>query len=222
MNIVFDFGAVLFTWHPVDLAAECAPQLAPTPALAGHLAHEIFSHADWQSFDRGTLGIDDVVARTAQRLDLEHARLHRLLSGIGDRLQPMQDTLALLTRLKALRDGRDGSDACDRAASGSSSLKLYYLSNMPIPYARALERLNPFMAWFDGGIFSGDVQHIKPEPAIYQLLQTRHALEPARTVFIDDLLGNVQAAKGLGWHGIHFQSTQQVEQELLALNFGNF
>jgi putative hydrolase of the HAD superfamily len=214
MNIVFDFGAVLFTWHPVDLAAECAPHLAPTPALAGHLAHEIFSHADWQAFDRGTLEIDEVVARTASRLDLEHARLHRLLSGIGDRLLPMQDTLALLTRLKALRESQAGE--------GGQSLKLYYLSNMPTPYARALERLNPFMDWFDGGVFSGDVQHIKPEPAIYQLLQTRHALDPSRTVFIDDLLGNVHAAKDLGWHGIHFQSAQQVEQELLALNFGNF
>jgi putative hydrolase of the HAD superfamily len=219
MNIVFDFGAVLFTWHPVDLAAECAPHLAPTPALAGHLAHEIFSHADWQSFDRGTLQIDEVVARTAQRLDLEHARLHRLLSGIGDRLQPMQDSLALLTRLKALRDG---SDASNGAAGGNCDVKLYYLSNMPIPYARALERMNPFMEWFDGGVFSGDVQHIKPEPAIYQLLQTRHALEPSRTVFIDDLLGNVHAAKEQGWHGIHFESAQQVEQELLALNFGKF
>lgn len=211
MNIVFDFGAVLFTWHPVDLAAECAPHLASTPALAGHLAHEIFSHADWQSFDRGTLDIEEVVARTAQRLDLEHARLHRLLSGIGDRLQPMQDMLALLTRLKAMRD----------APGSNSDVKLYYLSNMPVPYARALERDNHFMQWFDGGVFSGDVQHIKPEPAIYQLLQTRHALEPDRTVFIDDMLGNVHAAKVLGWHGIHFQSAQQVEQELQAFGFGH-
>jgi putative hydrolase of the HAD superfamily len=219
MNIVFDFGAVLFTWHPVDLAAECAPHLAPTPALAGHLAHEIFSHADWQAFDRGTLDIEEVVARTATRLDLEHARLHRLLSGIGDRLQPMQDTLTLLSRLKALRDG----DGAGTTRPGSNSnVKLYYLSNMPIPYARALERMNPFMAWFDGGVFSGDVQHIKPEPAIYQLLQTRHALEPARTVFIDDLLGNVHAAQALGWHGIHFQSAQQVEQDLRALGLDNF
>ena len=216
MNYVFDFGAVLFTWHPVDLAAECAPHLAPTPALAGHLAHEIFSHADWQSFDRGTLDIDDVVAHTAQRLDLEHARLHRLLSGIGDRLLPMQDTLTLLTRLKVLRDSQVKEEV------GEQSIKLYYLSNMPVPYARALERDNDFMTWFDGGVFSGDVRHIKPEPAIYQLLQTRYALKPSRTVFIDDLLGNVHAAQDLGWHGIHFQSAQQVEQELLALNFGNF
>ena len=38
MNVVFDFGAVLFTWRPVDLMAECFPKLAATPAQAGHLA----------------------------------------------------------------------------------------------------------------------------------------------------------------------------------------
>ena len=59
---------------------------------------------------------------------------------------------------------------------------------MPAPYARTLERLHDFLGDFDGGIFSGDVLLIKPEPAIYQLLQTRYALEPAKTVFIDDLL----------------------------------
>ena len=45
MNVVFDFGAVLFTWRPVDLMMECFPQRAATRAEAGHLAHEVFGHA---------------------------------------------------------------------------------------------------------------------------------------------------------------------------------
>ena len=28
MNVVFDFGAVLFTWRPLDLVAECFPDRA--------------------------------------------------------------------------------------------------------------------------------------------------------------------------------------------------
>ena len=40
MNVVFDFGAVLFTWRPIDLVTECFPERAPTPALAGHLAQK--------------------------------------------------------------------------------------------------------------------------------------------------------------------------------------
>ena len=205
MNIVFDFGAVLFTWRPAELLAERFPETASTPQLAAQLAHAVFGHVDWHSFDRGTLSMEEVVARTAQRLDLDLCALSELVEGIGEQLLPMDASVALLTQLHALRQD-------------DSALRLYYLSNMPVPYARTLERLHPFLQWFDGGIFSGDVQHIKPEPAIYQLLQSRYALEPAHTVFIDDLKGNVLAAQALGWAGIHFESAPQLSAALAALN----
>jgi putative hydrolase of the HAD superfamily len=88
---------------------------------------------------------------------------------------------------------------------------------MPTPFARTLEHKHPFLQWFDGGIFSGDVQHIKPELAIYQLLQERYALEPKRTLLIDDLKDNVDAACGLGWRGIEFVSVQQLRRSLANL-----
>lgn len=206
MNIVFDFGAVLFTWRPAELLAQRFPESAATPQQAADLAHAVFGHADWHNFDRGSLPMDVVVARTAQRLGLDHGTLAALVEGIGELLLPIEASLALLAQLQALRTQAD------------ATLRLYYLSNMPVPYARTLERLHPFLQWFDGGIFSGDVLHIKPEPAIYQLLQTRYALEPAHTVFIDDLKSNVLAAQALGWHGIHFESAQQVRASLLAIN----
>nr|WP_315848882.1 HAD family phosphatase [uncultured Rhodoferax sp.] len=208
MNVVFDFGAVLFTWRPVDLVTECFPDHAPTPALAGHLAHEVFGHADWQGFDRGVVSMPEVIDRTVARLGLDRAALTTLVEGIGERLVPMPDSIALLTRLHALR--------AQQQANGGEPLNLYFLSNMPVPYARTLERLHAFLQDFDGGIFSGDVLLIKPEPAIYQLLQSRYVLEPAKTVFIDDLLGNIEAAQAQGWHGIHFKNAQQVTQALQA------
>lgn len=208
MNVVFDFGAVLFTWRPVDLVTECFPERAPTPAQAGHLAHEVFGHADWQDFDRGTATMEEVIDRTVARLGLDRAALTKLVGEIGERLVPMPDSIALLTRLHALR--------AQQQAQGEEPLKLYFLSNMPVPYARTLERLHGFLRDFDGGIFSGDVLLIKPEAAIYQLLQNRYALEPAKTVFIDDLLGNIEAAQAQGWHGIHFKSAAQVTQDLQA------
>jgi len=209
MNVVFDFGAVLFTWRPVDLVTECFPDRAPTPALAGHLAHEVFGHADWQGFDRGAVSMPEVIDRTVARLGLDRAALTQLVEGIGERLVPMPDSIALLNRLDALRT--------QQQANGGEQLHLYFLSNMPVPYARTLEHLHPFLLNFDGGIFSGDVLLIKPEPAIYQLLQTRYVLEPAKTVFIDDLLGNIAAAQAQGWHGVHFKNAAQVTRELQAL-----
>jgi putative hydrolase of the HAD superfamily len=208
MNVVFDFGAVLFTWRPVDLVAECFPDRASTPAQAGHLAHEVFGHADWQAFDRGTATMEEVIDRTVARLGLDRAALSKLVGEIGERLVPMPDSIALLSKLDALRS--------QQQANGGEPLKLYFLSNMPVPYARTLERLHSFLKGFDGGIFSGDVLLIKPEAAIYQLLQSRYALEPVKTVFIDDLLGNIEAAQAQGWHGIHFKSAQQVTQDLQA------
>lgn len=148
----------------------------------------------------------EVVAQIAKRVNLDHGVLQALVESIGERLTPMPDSIALLQALVAQR--------------AQQPLKLYYLSNMPAPYARTLERLHGFLREFDGGIFSADELLIKPEPAIYQLLQSRYALEPSKTVFIDDLLGNVQAAQALGWHGIHFKNALQATQELHTLGLG--
>ncbi len=204
MNVVFDFGAVLFAWQPAKLMAAYFPDQAATPAAAKQLAQSVFGHDDWHAFDRGGLSLDAVVVRTAQRLSLPAAPLHALIAGIGDGLQPIDATLSVLAALSQRRLQR-------------GDLRLYYLSNMPVPYARTLERKHAFLQWFDGGIFSGDVLRCKPDLAIYEMLQARHALAPAQTVFIDDLQANVDAACALGWHGIHFVSAQQLQQSLANL-----
>ena len=206
MNFVFDFGAVLFTWRPADLLAQSFPQQADTPETAAQLAHAMFAHADWNSFDQGTLAMDVLICRTSKRLGLDAQVLRELVAHIGERLQPIPETLALLEQLHALR-------------SLQPDLRLYYLSNMPEPYARALERRHTFLQWFDGGIFSGDVLHIKPNPTIYQLLQSRYALDPAQTLFVDDLLANVLAAQAQGWHAIQFASAEQLETHI-STQFG--
>ncbi|MBP6006792.1 MAG: HAD family phosphatase [Rhodoferax sp.] len=205
MNIVFDFGAVLFTWQPGALIQTHFPDHAATQEQRSALTHAVFGHADWHDFDRGVLTASEVSFRTAQRLGLNEPDLRALVDGIGERLQTMDDTLALLAQLRALRD------------QAGSTLRLYYLSNMPEPYARVLEHKHEFIAWFDGGIFSGDVKHIKPEPEIYALLERRFQLEPSQTVFIDDLASNVAHAQSRGWQGIHFESAAQLKAQLQRL-----
>ena len=201
MNFVFDFGAVLFTWKPADLLAHSFPQQAGTPEAAAQLAHAMFAHADWNAFDQGVLAMDVLIQRTGQRLGLNIQVLRELVEHIGERLQPIPETVALLAQLRALRSRQPG-------------VRLYYLSNMPQPYARALERRHDFLKWFDGGIFSGDVLHIKPHPTVYQLLQSRYALEPAQTLFVDDLLANVLAARAQGWHAVQFASADQLQRHI--------
>jgi putative hydrolase of the HAD superfamily len=152
----------------------------------------------------------EVIDRTSVRLGLDRKLFQVLVEGIGLRLNPMPASMQLLDRLCTARQTMQ--------ATGLGELRLYYLSNMPVDYARVLEREFAFVRQFDGGVFSGDVGYIKPEPAIYEMLQQRYALEPAHTLFIDDLLGNVKAAQALGWSGLVFHDagavTTEVEQWL--------
>lgn len=205
MNLVFDFGAVLFTWQPAAILAQHHAPWVREHGGAHALAKAVFHHPDWQAFDRGTAAQAEVVLRIAQRLSLPHDEVANLVQGIVLRLTPMQDTLLLLQRLVSRR-------------AQHGDIRLYFLSNMPAPYARTLEALHDFISWFDGGLFSGDEGHIKPEPAIYQLMQARYGLEPQRTVFVDDMQVNVQAAREHGWHAIHFESPDQLARELKVWN----
>jgi len=205
VNFVFDFGAVLFSWKPRVLIQTHFPQHASTQDEMASLAHALFGHADWHDFDRGLLTVDEVTQRSAKRLSLDDAALRGLIEGVADHLKPMPETLSVLTQLRSLR------------AQQPERFHLYFLSNMPTPYARVLEQKHSFLQWFEGGVFSGDVQHIKPEAAIYALLEQRHALDVGQTVLIDDLAVNVAAAKARGWHGIEFSSGAQLRDDLRTL-----
>lgn len=201
MNIVFDLGAVLFTWEPASLVQAHLGPHAPTAEASAALVRELFQHEDWLGFDRGSHSLDDAIGRMALRLSLPADRLNAMLSPTAEHLVPIAVTLELLADLRTRRDA--GAD-----------LRLYFLSNMPSPHARSLETRYPFMRWFDGGIFSGDVKLLKPQPEIFGLLAERHRLAPARSVFIDDTLVNVEAARALGWHAIHCTAPRALAGQL--------
>ena len=206
MNVVFDLGAVLLTWQPVLLMQKHFPDHAPTAEAAHALARSVFVHEDWERFDGGLHEFEDVLQCVTARLGLPFEGLHGALAPgpIGERLLPIEGTLEILASLRRRREH-------------SGDVRLYYLSNMPQSYARMLESRHGFLGWFDGGIYSGDVRLIKPDPAIYKLLASRHDLKPADTVFIDDTLVNVQAARELGWYAIHFESPAQLARDLAGL-----
>ena len=201
MNIVFDLGAVLLTWEPVALVQTHLGAHAPTAEAAHVLARDMFHHEDWLGFDRGTHPLDVAIGLMATRLGLPADKLGALLAPMGERLAPIAVTVELLDGLRQRRDA--GED-----------LKLYYLSNMPVPYARALERRMSFLQWFDGGIFSGDVKLLKPQREIYALLADRFSLKPQVTVFIDDSMANVDAARVFGWHAVHCESPTALPEQL--------
>jgi putative hydrolase of the HAD superfamily len=207
LNIVFDFGAVLLHWQPAQLIEKHLPQYAANADAAAQLAHTLFHHNDWQSFDAGLLPLHEVSRRTAQRLGMPQDLLHAFFEPIGDNLRAIDESVQLVRELKALQQR-------------GAPLGLYFLSNMPEPFSRSIERQHEFMPWFDGGIFSGDVKLIKPDAGIFKLLAEQQGLHSNPILFIDDSLPNVQAAQALGWRTVHCQEpaamVQAVWDEVLA------
>ncbi|MDM0004563.1 HAD family phosphatase [Variovorax sp. J22G73] len=201
MNVVFDLGAVLFAWEPTRLVQTHLAPHAPTEAAAAALGRALFHHDDWTSFDCGTRTLNDAIARMSARLALPAEALHTMLEGLGERLEPIGVTVGMLEELISHRDA-------------GQPLRLYYLSNMPAPYARAIERRHAFMRRFDGGVFSGDVKFLKPEREIYEVLAMRHGLDPEQTVFIDDSAANVEMARAFGWHAIHCTAPATLPSQL--------
>jgi putative hydrolase of the HAD superfamily len=192
MNIVFDFGGVVFNWQPLALLRQTLPQHAVDDASASALAAQLFQSftpgCDWADFDLGVVGVDALAARIARRTGLSEADVMAVVDAIPQHLEPQAATVALMRRLK------------------QAGHRLFYLSNMPAPYADHLERSHDFFAWFDDGVFSARVQMIKPQPAIFHEAARRFGIAPADLLFIDDVAHNIDAARALGWRALQFIS----------------
>ena len=198
MNIVFDFGGVLFRWQPHEFMARLLPERAPDAPSAHALAASFFQGfgGAWGEFDRGTIEPGPLAQRIAGRTGLQVEEAALVIDSVPHELQPIAGTVALLHRLQA------------------RGHPLYYLSNMPAPYADHLEAEHPFLGVFKAGVFSARVQLIKPEPAIYAHAQAVFGIDPAHTLFIDDLAHNTEAARAAGWQALQFEDPAQCEAAL--------
>lgn len=70
---------------------------------------------------------------------------------------------------------------------------------------------------FEPIIYSHEVGVAKPDPAIFELTCARMGLEPAQTIFVDDVPGHVAAARALGMHAIVHISAQETIAAVSAL-----
>lgn len=81
---------------------------------------------------------------------------------------------------------------------------LYLLSNTSQLHLDYVEATYPVFRHFEGGIYSHLAGCAKPEAIIYEKLLSGFSLDPSSTIFIDDLLPNVEAAREWGIQAIHY------------------
>ena len=86
----------------------------------------------------------------------------------------------------------------------------YVLSNWSWETFENLENEYPFLKKFDDLLISGREKMIKPDPEIYLLAIKRFNLIPNQTVFIDDKIENINAARDLSFKTIHLNDPELI------------
>jgi HAD superfamily hydrolase (TIGR01509 family) len=191
-NVVFDVGGVLLEWNPASTIA----RLYPDAATQAVIRQQMFEHADWHEFDRGTLSYDSAIQHFARQTGRTPDETRTLIHATRESLTPIAGTIALVEKL---------------AAAG---VHLYLLSNMPVSTFDYLVQHHPFFGHFKHLVISGAILLVKPEPAIYKHLVEKTGIVPAESVFIDDLLKNVVAARECGFHAIQFSDPASCREQL--------
>ena len=152
-------------------------------------------------------GTSSIAARSATKSPFEHFakqtgrspdETRTLIHATRESLTPIAGTIKLVEEL---------------AAAG---VHLYLLSNMPVSTFEYLVQHHKFFAHFKHLVISGAILLVKPEPAIYKHLVEQTGIVPAESVFIDDLLKNVIAARECGFHAIQFSDPESCREQLRA------
>jgi putative hydrolase of the HAD superfamily len=198
MNIVFDFGGVLFRWHPPTFLARVWPHRVADAQQGAAVAVEFFENygGAWGQFDQGLIDAPTVIERIAVRTGWPRADVAQVVAAVPDELQLQTETVALIEDLK--RAGH----------------RLFFLSNMPEPFADHLERSHPLHEWFEDGVFSGRVKQSKPGAAVFRLACERFGVTPQSCLFLDDHPVNIEAAKALGWQALLFTTAAELRPQL--------
>ncbi|MGH2564450.1 MAG: HAD family hydrolase [Ginsengibacter sp.] len=194
-NIIFDFGGVLVDWNPRYLYKDHFT----TENEMEHFLKNICSD-EWNAEqDRGR-----TLSEGTALLQNKFPEFHSMIQLFYDEWETMlrsdiPETVALLYKLK-------------------TRYKIYGLTNWSAETISNAYKRFPFFKEFNGIVVSGEEKMIKPDKQIYHLLLDRYNLKAGNTIFIDDNINNIRAAKEIGMHAIHFESASQLIAELSSRN----
>jgi FMN phosphatase YigB (HAD superfamily) len=190
-NVVFDVGGVLLRlrYQPfIDYLASAGIDMTDLPRW--------LERVDLAAHERGEVSGEEMLGRIS-------AMAARPL----DRDELKQRWLDMFDRT---------AEMFDLAAGLMGGYRVYLLSNVGDLHWQYLDERYGLERLTHGVIASFRVGAIKPSVDIYREAERRLGLEPAATVFIDDLPPNVAGAAACGWHAIHHRNPSETRERLRA------
>ncbi len=194
-HVVFDIGGVLIEYDPERAFIELLPDAGERRWFLDNVCTSQWNAE--QDRGRGWAQAEaELIAEFPDHIELIRAfrrNWHRMITG------PVAGTVDILTALTS--GGHDVTMLTNFAAD---------------TFAEARGRFG-FLDEPRGVSVSGELGLIKPDAAIYHHHAEAFDLEPAATLFIDDVAGNVAGAKAAGWQAVQF-----VDAPTLAADLAGF
>jgi len=195
VNFIFDLGNVLLYYTP-DVYLR---SLFSDENLVDKLLNTIFKSPEWLDMDRGILTHEEATDIFCTREPGLKSAIHQTMQNFDMTFTPIQETIELLPIIKGLGHN------------------IYYLSNIHKEIRDHLIENYDYFDLFEGGIFSCDINYIKPSPEIYRHLINKYKLIPSDCIFFDDMEENVSAAEKEGIKSVLFTTAECIKPYL-----GNF
>ena len=191
-NVVFDVGNVLVKLHYQPFMGYLAKSGIDMSDLPGWL-----KAIDLEGHERGELSGEALLGRIA-----------------GMAARPI-DPAELRSQWLSMFERWDEMFAL---ASGlMTEYRVYLLSNIGDLHWQHLDGLYGLDSLVHGACASFRVGAVKPHADIYRKAEAMFDLDPAVTVFLDDLSQNVAGARECGWHAIHHTDAGLTRAQLSGL-----
>lgn len=191
-TIIFDLGGVLIDWNPRYLYRK----LFDTEVEVEDFLTRICTH-DWNEQQDAGRPFAEGIALLSQK----HPGQRHLIEAYFERWSEMLG--GALDETVEVLDGLRQRD-----------VRLFALTNFSAETFPVARKHFEFLKWFEGILVSGDEGMKKPDHRIFRLLAERFNLELEGAAFIDDVPKNVEAARQLGFHAIHFTSASKLQRDI--------
>ena len=192
-NIIFDIGDVLmrFTWN------EYVTELFKGDQARINAVNDAINKTGlWIELDKNIMTEEETISRMLAYDPASSADVRLALDNARFCFNRLEYSVPWVKELKA------------------KGYNVYFLSNYSKFNMKAAPEVLDFIQYMDGGVFSCDVQLIKPDPDIYKYLWNKYQLTPNECVFVDDRIENVEAAITLGMQAIHFTGYHETKEAL--------
>ncbi|MDQ7069985.1 MAG: HAD-IA family hydrolase [Rhodobacterales bacterium] len=94
--------------------------------------------------------------------------------------------------------------------------RVFALTNFGVDRLELATRHYPFLGDFEARFVSGELEMMKPDPAIYAVLEGATKIDPTRILFTDDRPENIATAAARGWQTHLFEGPAGWAQSLVS------